>query len=90
MSLSFVRSGEHNGSGWLGQVLAGEAVPDRAVEESALGIGLEKLVVAGRRHAVVEVAFPAMELNLEAARGSLITDPGEQRRFQPDAHPRFL
>jgi hypothetical protein len=46
MSLSFVRCGEHDRGGRVGQVLEGEAVTDVAIEVGTFGIGLQELLVA--------------------------------------------
>jgi hypothetical protein len=75
MSLSFVRSRENHGSGRLGQVLIGEAVADVMVEESSLGIGLEKLLVAGEWYGKEAIAFAGLELDLQAAGPELVIDP---------------
>jgi hypothetical protein len=78
MSLSFVRSRENHGSGRSRQVLIGEAVADVMVEEGSLGIGLEKLLIAGEWYCKVAIAFPGMELDLQAASPELVIDPFQQ------------
>jgi hypothetical protein len=90
MSLSFVRRGQDHRGGGFGQVLAREAVAYMEIEKDALGIGVEKLLVSSLRHAVIKVAFAAVELELKSAGSSDIADPRQNRRFQPNTHPRSL